>query len=223
MSRVGRNDPCPCGSGRKYKKCCGAKQASQSSSGASTPFLNPSLLAQQWLQARGQAGPTTLVTDHFEVEDATALVAVRSLGRKEGDNIVFYRKKEWMAEIDLTLPGQLILTARDTTEADRISEALKLMNGLRFVARSEDRFEPLSSKDKGAIALEMLEFKKKFFNTWLDEPNQRLENLTPRQAAATASRRPALLALLSELEARENDLPRKERFSFRAIRSELDL
>jgi preprotein translocase subunit SecA len=20
---VGRNDPCPCGSGKKYKKCCG--------------------------------------------------------------------------------------------------------------------------------------------------------------------------------------------------------
>ncbi|MFZ3139321.1 MAG: SEC-C metal-binding domain-containing protein [Polaromonas sp.] len=20
----GRNDPCPCGSGKKYKKCCGA-------------------------------------------------------------------------------------------------------------------------------------------------------------------------------------------------------
>ena len=23
-ARHGRNDPCPCGSGRKYKKCCGA-------------------------------------------------------------------------------------------------------------------------------------------------------------------------------------------------------
>ena len=23
--KVGRNDPCPCGSGRKYKKCCGQK------------------------------------------------------------------------------------------------------------------------------------------------------------------------------------------------------
>jgi len=23
--KVGRNDPCPCGSGRKYKQCCGAK------------------------------------------------------------------------------------------------------------------------------------------------------------------------------------------------------
>jgi preprotein translocase subunit SecA len=23
--RVGRNDPCPCGSGKKYKQCCGRK------------------------------------------------------------------------------------------------------------------------------------------------------------------------------------------------------
>ncbi|MCC5904895.1 MAG: SEC-C domain-containing protein [Balneolaceae bacterium] len=22
LNDVGRNDPCPCGSGRKYKKCC---------------------------------------------------------------------------------------------------------------------------------------------------------------------------------------------------------
>jgi preprotein translocase subunit SecA len=23
-NQVGRNDPCPCGSGKKYKKCCSA-------------------------------------------------------------------------------------------------------------------------------------------------------------------------------------------------------
>jgi uncharacterized protein len=23
FGKVGRNDPCPCGSGKKYKKCCG--------------------------------------------------------------------------------------------------------------------------------------------------------------------------------------------------------
>ena len=23
LPRVGRNDPCPCGSGKKHKKCCG--------------------------------------------------------------------------------------------------------------------------------------------------------------------------------------------------------
>ena len=22
-TKIGRNDPCPCGSGKKYKKCCG--------------------------------------------------------------------------------------------------------------------------------------------------------------------------------------------------------
>ncbi|MGE5529106.1 MAG: preprotein translocase subunit SecA [Patescibacteria group bacterium] len=27
VKKVGRNDPCPCGSGRKYKKCCGANTA----------------------------------------------------------------------------------------------------------------------------------------------------------------------------------------------------
>ena len=25
--KIGRNDPCPCGSGRKYKQCCAAKTA----------------------------------------------------------------------------------------------------------------------------------------------------------------------------------------------------
>jgi len=25
MEKVGRNDPCPCGSGKKFKKCCESK------------------------------------------------------------------------------------------------------------------------------------------------------------------------------------------------------
>ena len=24
--KIGRNDPCPCGSGKKYKKCCGCNE-----------------------------------------------------------------------------------------------------------------------------------------------------------------------------------------------------
>lgn len=27
--KIGRNEPCPCGSGRKYKKCCGRKEGEQ--------------------------------------------------------------------------------------------------------------------------------------------------------------------------------------------------
>ena len=27
QKKVGRNDPCPCGSGKKYKKCCGRNES----------------------------------------------------------------------------------------------------------------------------------------------------------------------------------------------------
>ena len=27
VSTVGRNDPCPCGSGKEFKKCCGLQKA----------------------------------------------------------------------------------------------------------------------------------------------------------------------------------------------------
>jgi hypothetical protein len=29
MARIGRNDPCHCGSGRKFKRCCAGKTADQ--------------------------------------------------------------------------------------------------------------------------------------------------------------------------------------------------
>ena len=35
--KIGRNDPCPCGSGKKYKKCCGLKETHE-------PLIPPSLL-----------------------------------------------------------------------------------------------------------------------------------------------------------------------------------
>jgi uncharacterized protein YecA (UPF0149 family) len=27
MNKIGRNDSCPCGSGKKYKRCCAKKEA----------------------------------------------------------------------------------------------------------------------------------------------------------------------------------------------------
>jgi len=33
-AKVGRNDPCPCGSGKKYKKCHGAGEGPPQGSGA---------------------------------------------------------------------------------------------------------------------------------------------------------------------------------------------
>ena len=36
--KIGRNDPCPCGSGKKYKKCCGAEKADETIIEASKRF-----------------------------------------------------------------------------------------------------------------------------------------------------------------------------------------
>jgi hypothetical protein len=43
MSNVGRNDPCPCGSGKKYKKCCfGDYDIGMGAPIGKTPFVAPS-------------------------------------------------------------------------------------------------------------------------------------------------------------------------------------
>jgi len=39
MARIGRNDPCPCGSGKKFKKCCIDKQQAMAAPSA-PPSLN---------------------------------------------------------------------------------------------------------------------------------------------------------------------------------------
>ena len=41
MSKTGRNDPCPCGSGKKYKKCCLAKDQEQQRTPPVAPAVAP--------------------------------------------------------------------------------------------------------------------------------------------------------------------------------------
>lgn len=44
MHKVGRNDPCPCGSGKKHKKCCESK-ASKLSIGNAQVLTGPNKMA----------------------------------------------------------------------------------------------------------------------------------------------------------------------------------
>ncbi|MGH6681278.1 MAG: SEC-C metal-binding domain-containing protein, partial [Bradyrhizobium sp.] len=43
MAKIGRNEPCPCGSGRKYKQCCLAKDeaAASAARAAQAPTRRP--------------------------------------------------------------------------------------------------------------------------------------------------------------------------------------
>jgi hypothetical protein len=45
MAKTGRNDHCPCGSGRKYKKCCEAKTPSARSSRLLMILVGASVIA----------------------------------------------------------------------------------------------------------------------------------------------------------------------------------
>ena len=80
--KIGRNDPCPCGSGKKYKKCCLPKEraAGRPQPRASQPFDSPltgGLPEGVPLLVDASTGdPVSLITDHWEVRDWEALAAV---------------------------------------------------------------------------------------------------------------------------------------------------
>jgi hypothetical protein len=46
MSQVGRNDSCPCGSGKKYKKCCEKKTYLQKKTVAQVPAATGSTVSK---------------------------------------------------------------------------------------------------------------------------------------------------------------------------------
>lgn len=52
MAKIGRNSPCPCGSGFKYKKCCGAANASGAISPAVAAAFEQKRLA--WMIKHGR-------------------------------------------------------------------------------------------------------------------------------------------------------------------------
>lgn len=75
MAKPGRNDPCPCGSGNKYKKCCLAKEEA---------------VAREQL-VKAQAPRDTLrrdqraAADRLQVTELTAAVAARLARAEEED------------------------------------------------------------------------------------------------------------------------------------------
>ena len=63
MAKIGRNDPCPCGSGKKYKKCClagdeAAARAARPAQPAAVAARRPSLASH--------------VQEHDELDELTA-------------------------------------------------------------------------------------------------------------------------------------------------------
>lgn len=64
MAKIGRNDPCPCGSGKKFKRCCGNKASEEhSGKGAAQPEQAPRTLtaAIEQIQAKAKEHASVFV------------------------------------------------------------------------------------------------------------------------------------------------------------------
>ena len=69
MANTGRNEPCPCGSGRKTKRCCGT-----------TSGPSPDQLAQAWLVAKAREW-AVLLLGHSDADLDDVLADVVALPR----------------------------------------------------------------------------------------------------------------------------------------------
>lgn len=230
MSKIGRNDPCPCGSGKKYKKCC-AKTSSSSNgrttSAAKAAYVDAKAVADNLLGKMGATQETSkehcLILDQYSYESAEVLRKLKGLGKVSEQTVLFYQGKQWIGEADFSVPGQIILTTADLKTANKLGTKLSAIKGLKHEDRSQETFEALDEEEKARVVEEMLDFKVRFFKTWMDEVNERLGGSTPRQAAQVPKLKLELAKLLFEMEEREKKLPKKERYSFKWIRKELKL
>jgi hypothetical protein len=73
-AKTGRNDPCPCGSGQKYKKCCSAKDDAARSA---------ELAAQAAARAAAAAEAAALAAENEE-EQPSALKGAKSTQPQHG-------------------------------------------------------------------------------------------------------------------------------------------
>jgi len=126
---IGRNKPCPCGSGRKYKKCCGAQAAVETSSspggfrfepgsygGPGTGYV-PSLLCQKrvsemdWRDHFVLANPTAPHADHqsavAEAEsDLAQAFAPKRNGGTDADLAMHLKAKGYMSITGFKIVGR---------------------------------------------------------------------------------------------------------------------
>ncbi len=230
MAKIGRNDPCPCGSGKKYKKCCTTREASPQTSTLGTSLQAPNLkefsnFMQTWKQQKmsgPKASDLVMVLDHYRLEDESALDHLAALGEVTERGILLYEQQEWVAEILFDTSESLQLLTPQLSVADRYRRVLLQIPGIAFERRQKEELpsEDGPPRDGGA---ELLEFKVKFYRTWLDEPNEKLSGSTPRQAAYDPKLRKKLDDLVRELEFKELGVPKKHRYNFKPIRSKLGL
>jgi len=110
--KVGRNDPCPCGSGKKYKKCCGRNEARKAEP---PPF-------DRRLMERSLLGVKQLVSDK-KLDSVDEINQYLSRVMKNG------KAPQWIPKTPLEKAQSLIFEALEASGKERlklVNQALKV-------------------------------------------------------------------------------------------------
>jgi hypothetical protein len=149
MTKVGRNHPCPCGSGKKYKLCCLPKEEARAAEAAPpAPSLGSAMrsLIQSvgWEADPGDAASNLVIDLVREDKLGEAEIAARQLLADSPD----------AADGRRQLQQAVALGMMCKVRGDREQAALHYRKALAFIESHPDEF------DAGAVQL---------FRNWIDE------------------------------------------------------
>jgi hypothetical protein len=133
MTKAGRNDPCPCGSGKKYKQCC--LKAGEAQQAGDRIEAVPKAI--QWLTAtRGQAVREALDEGFFGGLDEEEYQALMGMDPDVLESVMINAMEWLLADGLITVKGQ----------ERRVSELLLARGGPLLSAEQRQWIELLASK-----------------------------------------------------------------------------
>jgi len=153
VGKIGRNDPCHCGSGRKYKKCCLEKDRQRMRDASPYEGITMSQLCES---------PEQIDDDTFIRQMTASELKKLDAGRMNDQQLLAaHRRAEWLRLYDKALEMLIELQKRPGRE----TEACNCMEDLLFLAiaahetriarRIFEHLAPEALKDREDIAFQM--------------------------------------------------------------------
>ena len=134
--KVGRNDPCPCGSGKKFKKCCGTEDAAAPADASESKSDGVSR-AIAWLTSRHGKAVKVAVTDMLDDDlDPEEQAALRDCDEEDWQGIQINAMEWLLAEGSIAVKGV----------QRRVAEILLGPGGPAFTAAQRRWIEQLSRR-----------------------------------------------------------------------------
>lgn len=242
FSDVGRNDPCPCGSGKKFKKCCGdPARRTGGGQGPHRPHLETF-----------DGETMSIARAHYRVEDPDAVR--EALGRapelerdpesdtfawtEEGDGegrrvlgqveIEADRLHLWCLSEERLARGKALLQEaagrwlvhRSDTSQDPWQAAREMSSRTAGDIRDTSFGEDLPPGVESGLLRRVLD---RHYRGWPDEPVPALGGRTPREAVEDGAGRERVAALLRSFEEMEETKPEGQRYDFTWLWKELGI